>query len=158
LEDDTDPSPLILVFSEEDCPNTDLRDLYRQVVIEQVRARLLCELHNVPADQQYRITTDQLLGQTTDGVFQYLARKRQKKLTLLVRESLFKRLREHGRQKGWDIELEGQELTVNWATPTERDDVLDWLEDRRVKFDASRPADRTMPLFDGLPEPDGDEN
>ncbi|HEY6331515.1 MAG TPA: hypothetical protein VI756_19475, partial [Blastocatellia bacterium] len=157
LEDDTDPSPLILLFSEEDCPNVAMRDFYRQAVIEQLRARLLCELHNIAADQEYKVTIDQLLSQTSDGVFQYLGRERQKRLRLLARQNLLKRIRDHARQKAWSIDLDGNELRIRWATPSEREDMLDWLEDRRVKFDTTRPPDRRMPLFDDLPESDGDE-
>ena len=39
------PMPLLLVYSDEDCYNDEMRDFYRKVLIEQVRACLLCILH-----------------------------------------------------------------------------------------------------------------
>ena len=152
LEPDTDPSPLLLVFSDEDCPNPERRDFYRRVVIEQVRARLLCDLRNLSGNEEDEITADGLLVQTTDDVFKYLGRERQKGLRLLVRENLFKRIREYLVLKGIEVDLQSNRLKVRWPSTAAREEFLDWLEDRRTRFVTERPLERTEPLFENLPE------
>lgn len=151
VDDDTDPTPLLLVFSEEDCPNEDMRDFYRHVAIEQVRARLLCDLANLPLNREYEISVDELLGKTSDGLFEYRGREHQKRVRLLIRENLFRRIRDYWADKQKDIRVEHGQLKVRWHTAVEKDFFLGWLEDRRLKFDATRPAERTMPLLDNLP-------
>jgi len=158
LESHTDPSPLILVFSEEDCPNTDNRDFYRRVILDQVRARLLCDVQSLPVNQEYEITVDELLLRTSDRIFEFLGGKRQRRLRLLVRENLFKRIRDHWQQRQRSITLDGSTLRIRWELADEKDAFLNWLEDRRVKFDASRPEPRRMPLLDNLPEPTAEED
>jgi hypothetical protein len=152
VEDDTDPSPLLLVFSEEDCPNEEVRDFYRRALIEQVRARMLCDLQTLPLNRDYEISVDELLLETSDGIFEYLGRERQKRLRLLIRENLFRRICDYWVDRPQDIHLEHSQLKIRWQSATERDAFLGWFEDRRVKFDANRPVERRMPLLDGLPE------
>jgi hypothetical protein len=152
LDNDTDPSPLILVFSDEDCPNTEIRDFYRRVVLDQVRAQLLCDLQSLPINQDYEIAVDELLLRTSERVFEYLGRERQRRLRLLVRENLFKRVRDYWKQKQRHISLDGNTLKVRWELADEKDVFLNWLEDRRVRFDTTRPEQRRMPLLDDLPD------
>jgi hypothetical protein len=45
IEDDTDPSPLILLFSDEDCSDTDKRDFYRQVVLNSASYKASVTFH-----------------------------------------------------------------------------------------------------------------
>ncbi len=158
LEDETDPNPLILVFSEEDCPNSSLRDLYRRSALDQLRARLLCNLHSLPVHREYIVTADDLLAETSDGVFQYLGRKRQKRLRLLVRENLFRRIRDHWKDKPSGIRLEGNKLSILWQSVAEKEAFLNWLEDRRVKFDTTKPIEKSLPLLDDLPDASDGEN
>jgi hypothetical protein len=91
VAEDTDPAPLVLVFSDEDCSNQEKRDFYRQVVIDQVRACLLCDLHAHTLGERYETSPDNLLAKTTDGIFEYLGRERQKGLRHLVRENILKK-------------------------------------------------------------------
>jgi len=150
LEEDTDPSPLILVFSDEDCHNPDMRDYYRRVVIEQVRACLLCDLHPFEVGNTYRKTSDELLVQVSDGVFDYLGRERQKGLRRLVRENVFKRILKQWEDKQPSVRLEDDQLVVQWKTDDEKEAFLNWLEDRRMSFDTSRPPIEQPSLFDSL--------
>jgi hypothetical protein len=156
VEDDTDPSPLILVFSEDDCPNDEMRDFYRRVVIEQVRARLLCDLANLPLNREYEISVDELLVKTSDGLFEYRGREHQKRVRLLIRENLFRRIRDYWADKQKDVCIEQGQLSVRWRSAIEKNAFLGWLEDHHLKFEASRPVERTMPLLDGLPELDAE--
>jgi len=151
LDDDTDPSPLLLLFSEEDCPTEGMRDFYRQVVIEQVRARLLCDLETLPLNREYEISVDELLLETSDRLFDYLGRERQKRLRLLIRENLFRRIRDYWVDKE-GVRVENDQLYIRWRSTIEKTDFLAWLEDRRLKFETNRPIERTMPLLEGLPE------
>ena len=157
LEEDTDPTPLVLVFSDEDCPNIVRPDLYRHAALDQLRARLLCELKTLSVNQEYTLAADDLLMETTDGVFQYLGRERQKGLRRLVRDNLFKRVRDYWKDKQRSISLEGNELNILWQSPEDRDGFLNWLEDRRFKFDTTLPVEPAMPLLDNLPDPDREQ-
>jgi hypothetical protein len=141
VSDDTDPSPLILVFSDEDCPNTENRDFYRRVVLEKIRACLLCDLHAHPVGPGYEATPDILLDKTMGGVFQYLGRERQKGLRRLIRENVFKRIRDYWRTKLPGVSLLDDGLRISWNVIGEKEDFLDWLEDRRTQFVPDRPPE-----------------
>jgi hypothetical protein len=153
LEDDTDPSPLLLIYSDEDCPDDNRRDFYRRAVIEHVRARLLCDLQTLGINSEYVMAAEELLLKTTDGIFQYLGRQRQKRLRVLVRENVLKRIRDYWRDKQRGVGLEADVLRVRWESAEEKDAFLGWLEDRRVRFEAGRPPEDGPTLFDYLPEP-----
>ncbi|MCX5638868.1 MAG: hypothetical protein NTX52_14420 [Planctomycetota bacterium] len=148
VEENTDPSPLILVFSDEDCSDDILRNFYRQVVIEQVRSCLLCDLHSHNIGSEYETTPDNLLMKTTDGIFQYLGRERQKRLRRLIRENVFKRIFEYWQERQSGIELTDDLLRITWNVIGEKEDFLDWLEDRHMRFDASKPLEEPRTLFD----------
>ncbi len=148
LTEDTDPAPLLLVFSDEDCHNEEMRDFYRQALIEQVRACLLCDLHSLPLGVEYATTPDDLLLKTTDGVFEFLGGKRQKRLRRLVRENVFKRIREYWQDKQRDVALDHNCLTIQWRTTEEKEQFLNWLEDRRTTFGVTKPPDEQPSLFE----------
>jgi hypothetical protein len=158
LEAETDPSPIVLVFSEEDCPNINIRDFYRRVVLDQIRARLLCDLQGLSINLDYEVTADQLLLKASDGIFQYLGRQRQKRLRLLVRKNFFKRMRDYWNQRQRHISVDGNILRIRWESSDEKDAFLTWLEDRRVRFDTTRPQQSGMPLLDNLLEPNAEED
>jgi hypothetical protein len=149
---DTDPTPLILLFTDEDCSNPEHRYYYRKVVIDQVRANLLCDLHSYPIKENYLKTVDDLLRKTTGGKFDYLGREHQKRIRRLIQESIFKRIKEYWQDKHLDIVVDGYSLSITWNTSQEKDDFVDWLEDRRVHFDLSKPREEhpTLPGLDDL--------
>jgi hypothetical protein len=100
----------------------------------------------------YESTTDKLLLKTSDGIFQYLGRNRQKSLMRLIRENIFKRIFELGQTKQFDVKLSGNTLSISWKSDREKEEFLNLLEDRRVKFDTSKPEDGgiSISLFDAL--------
>jgi len=124
VEEDTDPAPLVLVFSDEDCSNDTIRDFYRQVVIKQIHACLLCDLRSHDIGVKYETTPDKLMMKTSDGIFQYLGRKRQKRLRQLIRENIFKRIYEYWKEQQPGVVLEGDLLTITWGVIGEKDDFL----------------------------------
>jgi hypothetical protein len=117
-----------------------MRDFYRQVVIDQVRACLLCDLHPLEVGDTYKKTPDELLVQISDGVFNYLGSGRQRGLRRLVYENVFKRIHSHWGSQQLGVKLEGGQLIVRWNAPDEKEAFLNWLEDRRISFDTSRPT------------------
>jgi hypothetical protein len=152
LADDTDPSPLILVYSDDDCWNEAQRGFYRQVMINQARSRLLCDLHNHEPGSEYAVTARDLLLRTTDGIFEYVGRQRQKNLTRLIRDNVIKRIHDYwkDRQPGVHMDKDGK-LSIAWQVTSQKDEFTAWLEDRRVKFVDEKPAEEPEPtLFDGM--------
>jgi len=149
VENDTDPAPLLLVFSDEDCPNCETRDFYRRALIEQVRASLLCDLHSLDVGVHLSMTVDDVLVNTTEGLFNFLGRQRQKSLRRFVRENVLCHLYDHWKEKQpGAITLDGNELTVQWNAGDQKEEFLDWLEDRRRAFPLSRPPEEQPTLFD----------
>jgi hypothetical protein len=138
------------VFSDEDCSNDEIRDFYRQVIIDQVRACLLCDLHVHTLGERYETSPDNLLAKTTDGIFEYLGRERQKGLRRLVRENILKKIADYWKDKQADVNLVGDQLSVTWNVIVEKDDFLDWLEDRRTRFDTGKPPVVQPTLFDEI--------
>lgn len=149
-EEDTNPAPLILVFSDEDCGNIEMRDFYRQVVMDQVRACLLCDLHALDLGKCYETSPDNILVKTTNGIFDYLGRERQKRLCRLVRENIFKKIADYWKDKQVGVILTGNQLNITWNVIGEKDDFLDWLEDRRTRFDSGRSTISQPTLFDEI--------
>ncbi len=141
IEEETDPSPLLLVFSDEDCFNNIQRDIYRRAVIDQARAYLLGEFHRQRIHEKYLITTDRLLDKISDGIFEYIDRNRQNRLNRLIRNNLFKKIYEYWSEKRLDVSLHGYELSIIWNSEEEKVRFLDWLEDRRTRFEYSKPQD-----------------
>jgi len=154
VTEDTNPSPLILVFSDEDHHDPTMKDYYREVVINQIRATLLCELKNHPLSETYFTTPEDILMKTTHGRFGYLGHKRQIAMRRLVLSNVFKRIEDHWKDKQQGISLDAGKLYIKWVLSGERDAFLDWLEDRRTKFEASKPLaetpDATPDMFDSI--------
>jgi hypothetical protein len=160
LSEDTDPSPLLLVYTDEDCPDPERQGLYRKAVLNQIHAEMLCQLQTWPPSQPYEVTTEGLLLKMTDGIFQYLGRERQKSMRRLVRENLFRRVHEFWQQKqpgivAWNFDM----LRVEWASASNRDEFLDWLEDyNRTAFSDEKPPATDMPLLPDAEDPAGGES
>jgi len=150
VTEDTDPTPLILLFTDEDCSNQDNRNYYRKVVIDQVRAILLCDLHSHPINEKYEKTVGDLLMKASGNKFQYLGRERQKGLGRLIHENIFKQIKEHWKDKQSGIVIEGKSLSIKWNEKQEKDAFVDWLEDRRVRFELGKPKEEepTLPFYE----------
>jgi hypothetical protein len=155
LSEDTDPSPLLLVFTDEDCPDRTKIGFYRRVVIDQYHAALLCRFHSNMVTLSCQVGVDELLEITTQGIWEYLGWKRQKSLRNLVRQNIFKPIVEK-----WKDKLPGgvifsyDTLEITWNSFKEKEEFLDWLEDWRGKFPDEKPKEEELPLFDSLEETD----
>lgn len=142
LDEDTDPSPLLLVYSDKDCPNVERSGYYRRILIAQVLATLLCELHRVPAGTAYTIPAATILMSTTQGVFEYLGPESRKAMEILVKENVFLHI-----QKKWKEDLPGmvvvtgRALSLSFPDAATKDKFLDWLESRKTKFPEDAPLD-----------------
>lgn len=150
ITDDTDPSPLFLVFSDQDYPDPEKQDLCRRALQNQVHAVLLCELNRSSWDTVYTRTLDGLLEETTDGVFRYVGGDRRKRMRRLVRENLFKRIFGFWREKEPGLVcLADDTLKVQYRDASQQEALLDWLEDyRRVGFcTATPPQEEPLPLL-----------
>ena len=140
--EDTDPSPLLLVYTAEDYSG-ERPDYAREAVLKQLWAQLLCEIHlgEVGAELVLSVKADVLLTKTTDGIFNYLGRERQKSLCRLVTERLFQPIREHWRPSEAErddlrVALNGSVLTVTLRDELAKRTFTDWLEDtKKVRLD-----------------------
>lgn len=146
----TDPSPLFLVFCEQDYPDPERQDLCRRALQNQAYAVLLCELNLAPIDGIYSRTIDQLLRTTTDGVFEFIGQDRRKRMRRLIRENIFKRIFSFWRDKASGlVSLEDDTLKIQYRDDTQRTDFLDWMEDcKRTGFStATPPPEEALPLL-----------
>jgi hypothetical protein len=153
ITDDTDPSPLFLIYTDEDYPDPENRNLLRRCVVNQVHAHLVSDLHHQRFDQTYERSAESLLNDMTEGLYQYLGRTRQKAMRRLVTENFFRRIAEYSRDRFPGVRVEGNLLKVTFADEQAKASFLDWLEDfRRTAFQAERPPEEPASLFDGLNE------
>ncbi len=144
---DTYPSPLVLVYTDEDCPNPMSRDFYRRILSAKLRAALLCDLHQEAEATVVSISAGRLLASTTAEMFQYLGRERQNGLLAFVRKNILDFIVAEWKPKiPGLVTVVGQNVTLKWTTDKDRQDFLEWLEDRETDF----PAERVMQgeLFD----------
>lgn len=145
---ETDPSPLMLVYTDEDCPDQESRSYYRRILSEKLRAAMLCDLNQEQGEGGYSLSADDLLHNTTGGMFQYLGRERQKKLRAFVRNNVFDFIATQWKQQVPTlVRLEGQTLTLVWGAAGNRQNFLEWLEDRKTIFPAERITEIQTHLF-----------
>jgi hypothetical protein len=95
--------------------------------------------------EKYETSADSLLAKTTDGIFQYLGRERQKRLRRLVRENILKKIADYWKERQPGITLVGDRFAVTWTGAPEKEIFLNRIEDRRIRFDAGK---ENLPLFD----------
>ena len=146
---ETDPSPLMLVYTDEDCPDQESRNHYRRVLSEKLRASMLCDLNQEQGEGGFSLSADELLHNTTGGMFKYLGRERQKNMQLFVRNNIFNFIVSDWEKKVPALaSLEGQTLTLTWGTDENRQNFLEWLEDRKNIFPAERIREIQSNLFD----------
>jgi hypothetical protein len=152
LSDDTDPSPLFLVYSAEDYPDPENQDLLRRVIINQVHALLVCALNALPPATEHQWSPEALLMDMTDGVDEYVGRQRQKQMRRLVRHSVFRRIFDYSKDRFEDIvSFERGVLGICFPSKERKSAFLDWLEDSsRTAFPVSRPPDESQALLPGF--------
>lgn len=150
LDPDTDPSPLLLVYSDEDLPGGEHRNFYRQVLLQKFVATLICDANLQPVGEPYSTTARELAIKTTDGVFQYLARDKQTCMERFIRKNIFGRIAEFGRQKSFPpVRLDHQTLHIHYKDNLAKEQFLDWLEDaKRTNFSDEKVDEKQMMLFE----------
>lgn len=146
LAPDTDPSPLLLIYSDEDCSDATRRGHYRRVLQNQAWANLLCTLHGKESGQVIEVSAPELLLSTTNGVFSFLGRERQKSMGLVIAENVFRRIADYWKEKLPNkVRLVGKTITLDFSNATDREAILDWLEDvKRTGFDDQKPPDNAQ--------------
>jgi hypothetical protein len=151
LRDDTDPSPLLLVFTDEDCPNTERSGFYRRVLINQVVAKLVCDLNLLLPEKTYVTTARELLRQTTDGILEFVGRERQSSMIRIVRQIIIARISSFWRDKNFSpVKVETDRLEITFKDTLAKSEFLDWLEDsKRNSFSDERPPIE-QPVLPGL--------
>lgn len=150
---ETNPSPLMLVYTDEDCPDQESRSYYRRILSEKLRAAMLCDLNQDQGDGEISLSVVDLLHNTTGGTYQYLGRERQKTLRAFVRKNVFDFIVTQWEQKVPTLaRLEGQTLALAWGADGNRQNFLEWLEDRNIIFPAERITEIQMNIFDSANE------
>lgn len=140
ISPETDPSPLLLIYSDEDCPDDERRGYYRRVIQNQAIATLLCELHRVNVGDSITLTAARILELTTQGAFSFLGAERRKKMELLLKINVFNKIAEHWKSRSPDaINVQGKELTVTFTSDALQADFLDWLERSKAVFGDEAP-------------------
>jgi len=145
--EETDPTPLLLVYSAEDYAGGATPDYAREAMLKQVWAWLLCEVQVAETGVPLAFKTDTLLTLTTGGIFNFLGKERQRNLCRLVKEQLFKPISAHWNEaetKRDDIEvaLNGGVLSINLRDELAKAHFTDWLEDGK----------KLRPDFSALPK------
>lgn len=142
--DETDPSPLLLVYSAEDYDGGTRPDYAREAMLKQVWAHLLCMVQVSEAGVPLAVKADAILTFTTDGIFNYLGQARQKSLCRLVSERLFAPIRDHwdkadNRRDDIQVALNGSVLTITLKDSHKaKINFTDWLEEeKKVRPDYS---------------------
>jgi hypothetical protein len=149
--EDTDPSPLFLIYTDEDYPGTEYRDLLRRCIVNQVHAYLVCDLHRQRFDDTYERSAQSLLTEMTEGLYDYLGRKRQKAMRRLVTENVFRRIAEFSKDRFPGVQLQRDVLSITFADEQGKAGFLEWLEDfKRTAFQAAKPPDELPSLFDNV--------
>ena len=150
VQDDTDPSPLLLVFTDEDCPNQEQANLYRRVLINQVIAKLVCDLNLLELEKTYSISVRELLRQTTDGIMEFVGRERQNSMIRMVRQNIFQRINNFWAGKPFSpVRLANDQLEISFKDKLAKSEFMEWLEDsKRTNFSEQRVTEEQMSLFE----------
>lgn len=140
MTDDTDPSPLLLVFSVQDCPDAIRAGHYRRVLQNQVVVHLLCELHRASISTPLSLPATDILKHTTQGVFEFLNREGQREMENLIRDNIFRCILDHWKDRVPDlVRVDGKILRIDFQTDSRKELFLDWLESKKTGFDDSKP-------------------
>lgn len=139
LTDGTDPSPLLLLVVDQDHHDQGRINLYRNAVQQQVIASLLCRLH-ASEEPSISISALALLTETSGDTIKHLPPKRQKAIESMVVENIFKKIRDHWKEKQPEmVKLVGRALNLAFETSLRRTEFLDWIEDPKTTFSAKAP-------------------
>jgi hypothetical protein len=151
LQDETDPRPLLLVFTDEDCPSEEQSGYYRRVLLNQVVAKLVCDLNLLRPEQTYATTARELLRQTTDRILDYVGRERQNSMIRIVRQNVFARIFNFWRERQFSpVKLEADRLEIAFKDNLAKAEFMGWLEaPERTAFTDLLPP-KEHPLLPGI--------
>jgi hypothetical protein len=152
LTEDTDPSPLFLIYTDEDYPDPEKQNLLRRCLVNQVHAHLVCDLNALPPGDTHEFTAESLLNSLTQNLFQFLGRDRQKSMRRMVTEAVLRRIAQFCKDKySGGITLQQGVLNVRFPDQEAKDSFLEWLEDfNRTAFQPEKHAAEPPGLFDGI--------
>ena len=137
---DTDPSPLLLVFSAQDCPDGERAGYYRRILQNQVIVHLLCELHRASVAAPFSLSTTEILELTTQGEFEFVGREGQREMESLIRENIFRRILDYWKDRVPGlVRVDGKVLRVDFQSDSRKELFLDWLESKKTGFDDAMP-------------------
>jgi hypothetical protein len=156
LSEDTDPSPLFLVYTVEDYPDTENQNLLRRAMVNQIHAVLVCALNALSPTVEYERTAEAILTEMTDGVYEYIGRERQKQMRRLVRQNVFRRIADFAKDRFEDIvSLQSGALRIRFPTQERKSSFLDWFEDfNRTSFSPDRPVHNPQMKFPDFTDDD----
>jgi hypothetical protein len=139
---ETDPSPLLLIYTDEDSSNPGNRGFYRRVLANKIHAQLLCQLQRWDPVQVIVLKAGDLLNETSDNTFQYVGNETRKTMRVFVRDNIFKRIVNFwSEKKPGMFHLNNFELTVRFGDEFNKEQFLEWLEEyKRTNF-SDAPAD-----------------
>jgi hypothetical protein len=149
FKEDTNPTPLLLVFSDEDCSTPEQADFYRRAFLDQVLAQLVCDLNLLPVEAAYTRTSRELVEKVTGGVLRYLGRDRQRSLCRLVKARIFNRIAAFWKGKPFEpARLEADVLTIFFNDNDQKEEFTERLEDaKRTNFGTDRPGQQQLDLL-----------
>jgi len=141
LAEETDPSPLLLVYSDEDYPDEAGRGLYRRALQNQVIARLLCDLQHAPIHSDFPLNARDLLVGTTAGVFEFLGKQRQTSMERLIVQNVFRRIAEFWAERiPGLVKVQHRQAIFYFVDEARKDEFLDWLESsKKTNFADTKP-------------------
>jgi hypothetical protein len=145
---DVDPSPLLLVYSDEDCPSRDgASGEYRKILQQQVLASLLCETRSLASGSAHRIDAAGILGTTTQQAFDFLGRTRQQNMERLILHNVFRPIFNYWKERiPGMVTLKGRAMVLEFGSPDAHQQYFKSLEGKKISFPDS-PAAEDLDLF-----------
>lgn len=133
---ETDPSPLLLIYTDSDAHNPADRGFYRRILVHQIHAQLLCQLQHCDPSKTIVLNPEDVLMKTSGGTFEFVGGETRKSMRVLVRDNIYKRIVSFWVEKNPEVSrLKGFELTIRFGDDYNKEQFLDWFEDHtRTKF------------------------
>jgi hypothetical protein len=139
---ETDPSPLLLIYTDCDTFNQTDRGLYRRILIDKIYAQLLCQLQHCNPITTFVLKPEEVLMKTSGGAFEFVGGDTRKRMRVLVRDNIYKRIVKFWGEKNAKVfQLKGFELTVSFGDDYNKEQFLEWFEDHARTKISDAPAD-----------------
>jgi hypothetical protein len=96
---------------------------------------------DITLTERFATTAAAILKITSQGAFSYLGLERQKGMERLVRENVFRKIRDYWSDREPDlVVLDGRSLVIDFKNETKKATFLEWLESKPVDFEDSKPT------------------